>query len=82
MCVSEWLKKRRMGKNWGDKKGAQMEGQGRGDQTQLPWQQMEADAGAREGKRRVGVCVNQSMIYLTPIKRMSIQSIHITLCYV
>lgn len=33
-----------MGKKWGDKRGAQIEGQGRGDQTQLPWQQMEAYA--------------------------------------
>lgn len=71
--MSEWLKKEEeWERNRVTKKGAQMEGQGRGDQAQLPWQQMEADAGAREVKRRVGVCVNQSMMHLRHIKRMLI----------
>ncbi len=47
--------KRRVGRKWGDKRGAQMKGQDRRDQTQLPWQQMEVDAGVRERKRRRGV---------------------------
>lgn len=70
MCLSEWMNKKRVEKKEGEKKGAQMEGQGRGDQTQLPWQQMEADVGMRERERnRKG---GESMMHLRHIKRMLI----------
>ena len=43
-----------------------MEGQGGGHQKLLPWQQMEAAARARGGRKDVcvSVCIHQTIMYL------------------
>lgn len=71
-CVSVCKERER---KWGDKKGAHIGD--RADQTQLPWQQMEADAGAGEVKKKRGVgclIIKYQMLYLRVIKQMLMET--------
>lgn len=70
-------KRRRGKKKWGDKKGAHIGG--RADQTQLPWQQMEADAGMqgqlevkKKKERGVGCLVIKYAVFESPQKDVNV----------